>query len=77
MRPPVLGVAFFPVYIRQILAWTMNACARHAGGMAKKRKPIDDMIDAHVWMRRKAKQTRQRRAPKSLARRTSSAPKIL
>jgi hypothetical protein len=30
-------------------------------GMAKKRQPIDDLIDAHVALRRKAKRARARR----------------
>jgi hypothetical protein len=32
-----------------------KASARQAGDMAKKREPIDDMIDAHVWLRRRAR----------------------
>jgi hypothetical protein len=40
------------------------AVASHAGGMAKKREPIDDMIDAHVWMRRRnGKRAQTRPAP--------------
>ena len=29
--------------------------------MARKRQSIDDLIDAHVWMRRKAKKTAAKR----------------
>ncbi len=29
--------------------------------MSKKREPIDDLIDAHVWMRRKAKRKAAKR----------------
>jgi len=54
------------------LAYPPNARPITLLGMAKKRKrePIDELIDAHVWLRRKARKGGERASdvPKSILR---------